>query len=154
MGEPKNGRRCTAQTKHGRGQCKKAPILGGTVCQKHGGGAPQVKAKAAERLADLIDPDRALREAARLAYADLRELYGADGKLLPVKDWPDQLAAAVGGVKVRKVNLEAGDGQQEDVVDVKLWDKPRALEMLMKHLQLFEDRLKVSGKLEIGWKGE
>ena len=37
-------------------RCKKAAILGGVVCQTHGGGAPQVKKAARERLNDLIDP--------------------------------------------------------------------------------------------------
>jgi len=46
----------------------------------HGGKAPQVKRKAEERLADLIDPGRVLREAARLAYSDVRELFDEHGR--------------------------------------------------------------------------
>jgi hypothetical protein len=45
-------RLCGAKTKHGKGPpCKKHPINGGNRCIKHGAGAPQAKAKAAERLA-------------------------------------------------------------------------------------------------------
>lgn len=42
--------RCTAHNKSGK-PCMGRPINGGTVCFKHGGGAPQVKAMAAERVA-------------------------------------------------------------------------------------------------------
>ena len=44
--------RCTATSKRSGNQCKRAPINGGTVCAMHGGKAPQVEAKAAERLAE------------------------------------------------------------------------------------------------------
>jgi hypothetical protein len=41
---------CTATAKGSRKRCKRRPIPGGTVCVKHGGGAPQVQFKAMERL--------------------------------------------------------------------------------------------------------
>jgi phage terminase small subunit len=122
------------------------------VCIMHGGKAPQVVRKAKERLADLIDPDRALREAARLAYSDVRELYTADGKLKPMKDWPDDLAAAVGGVEFVRRNIEGGDGHSDDVIKVKVWDKPKALEMLFKHLGLLIDKVEHTGGIELKWR--
>lgn len=42
--------RCTARSKRSGVRCKRFPIPGGTVCRMHGGAAPQVKAKALERL--------------------------------------------------------------------------------------------------------
>jgi hypothetical protein len=45
---------CAATAKGSRQRCKRRPIPGGTVCVKHGGGAPQVKAAAERRLADLV----------------------------------------------------------------------------------------------------
>src|SRR3972149_1048900 len=141
-------RRCTARSR--TGPCKKAPIRGGMVCDRHGGRAPQVKRKAAERLADLIDPDRALREAARLAYSDIGDLFGPDGKLLPLKEWPNHIRAAVSSVKYRKYNADAGDGKQEDIVELKLWDKSKNLEMLFKHMGLLIERMdiNISTKIE------
>lgn len=44
--------RCRAHNRAGA-QCGLAPIHGATVCQVHGGRAPQVKAAAARRIADL-----------------------------------------------------------------------------------------------------
>ena len=140
-------RRCTAKTK--RGRCKRAAIQGGTVCHTHGGAAPQVQRAAAERLADLIDPDRALREAARLAYSDVRQLFDMDGNLKPLVDWPDHIAAAVASVEIVKKNLAAGDGQTDTVHKLKLWDKPKNLEMLFKHLGLLVERLEHRGRIEL-----
>lgn len=45
--------KCTA-TNRQKQRCKRWPIQGGTVCRMHGGAAPQVKAAAERRLADLV----------------------------------------------------------------------------------------------------
>ena len=150
MNPTKPKRQCTGKNRQGK-PCGRPPIRGGFVCPKHGGALPRVRAKANERLADLIDPDRALREAARLAYMDPTELFDEKGNLKPVKDWPKDLAAAIGSVEVVKRNVDSADGKTDDVIKVRLWDKPKALEMLFKHLRLFEDRLKVDATLEVKW---
>jgi hypothetical protein len=142
-------RRCTAKSTRSHQRCKKAAILGGTVCQTHGGGSPQVKRKAAERLADLIDPDRALREAAKLAYSNIQDLLDEHGNVRPIKEWPRELAAAVSSIDITKKNLTAGDGKQEDVVRIRLWDKPSNLTLLFKHLNLLTEHLHLSADKEI-----
>ncbi len=43
-------RRCKARSKGSGEQCKRSPVAGADVCLAHGGAAPQVRAKAAERL--------------------------------------------------------------------------------------------------------
>lgn len=147
-------RRCKAKSKHTGERCKRPALLGQQVCRMHGGASPQAKRKAAERIADLIDPDRALREAARIAYSDLRGIVGSNGALKPVSEWPDDLVAAVAGVEVVQRNLVAGDGMQEYVHKIKLWDKPKALEMLFKHLGLLTEKVEMehSGGVVLKWK--
>lgn len=149
-GHPK-ARRCSARSKTTGKTCTRPAIRGGMVCRYHGGAAPQVQAKARERLADLIDPDRVLREAARLAFSDIRELFDEGGNLKPVTDWPEHLAAAVASVEVMKRNLGAGDGKQEDVVKVRVWDKPKNIELLMKHLGLLKEQVAHTGEIAIRW---
>lgn len=48
---PTEKRRCKAKAKGSGNQCRRYAIPGGSVCRNHGGGAPQVKAAAARRLA-------------------------------------------------------------------------------------------------------
>jgi hypothetical protein len=47
--------RCTATDRTGQ-QCGKSAIRGANVCRSHGGAAPQVRRRAEERLAALVDP--------------------------------------------------------------------------------------------------
>ena len=144
-----DARRCTAKSTRSQQRCKKAAILGGTVCRTHGGSAPQVRKKAKERLEDLIDPDRALREAAKLAYSNIQDVLDEKGNVRPIKEWPRELAAAVSSIDITKKNLTAGDGKQEDVVRVRLWDKPANLTLLFKHLNLLTEHLHLSADQEI-----
>jgi len=110
-----------------------------------------VKRKATERLGDLIDPDRALREAARVAYSDIRQLFDENGHLLPMNKWPADIAPVVSSIKVLRANLDKGDGKFNDVVEVKLWDKVKNLEMLFKHLGLMVERLEHTGEVKFKW---
>ena len=54
---------CTATNRAGQ-QCGKAAIGGANICRSHGGAAPQVKRRAEERLASLVDS--AIAELGRL----------------------------------------------------------------------------------------
>jgi len=47
---------CTAHSKRSGEPCQRAAIVGGSVCASHGAAAPQVRQKALERLAALVDP--------------------------------------------------------------------------------------------------
>lgn len=146
----KTPRQCSAHSKNHKGQCKQAPILGGTVCHMHGGRAPQVKAKALERLADLIDPDRALREAAALAYSDMSAFYDEAGEIKPMKDWTPQMRAAVQSLETLDRDITPGErGPAAKVHRLKLWDKPKNLEMLFKHMGLLIERIQHSGTVEL-----
>jgi hypothetical protein len=49
-------RTCKAHSARTGAPCKKYAIRGSTVCDTHGGSAPQVKAKAEQRLREMVDP--------------------------------------------------------------------------------------------------
>lgn len=75
--DPKGRITCTATNRQGK-RCGKPPIPGGGVCRLHGGSAPQVQAKAEERLAALYFP----------AVVRL-------GELIAQKEYPSVAIAAV-----------------------------------------------------------
>jgi hypothetical protein len=147
---------CKAKSSRTGKPCKAWAIQGGTVCRTHGGGAPQVRAKAKKRLWDLIDPEGVLRRLAYIADFDPRELYDEHGALKHPKDWPEHVAKCISGMEVAKKNLTAGDGITDDVVKLKFWSKDDALGLFMKHLGLLTEKLDVNhgGKLIFTWASE
>lgn len=56
--------------------------------------------------------------------------------------------ACISSVKVRTENLTAGDGTQDTTVEIKLWDKVKALEMCAKHFKWIEDKMKLEVNAE------
>lgn len=94
-----------------------------------------------------VTADRVITEVARLGFADLRKLFDEHGGLLPVNQWPDDIAAAVASVEVDE--LFEGFGENRIQVGytrkVKLWDKAKSLEMLGRHLKLWVDRHEHTG---------
>lgn len=77
-----------------------------------------------------------IAELAKIVHADLRKLVGANGEILPVKDWPDDLASAIAAIDVTEIGLDGNAiGQTKKI---KLWDKNSAIEKAMKHLGMFE----------------
>jgi phage terminase small subunit len=85
-----------------------------------------------------ITVERTLRENAAIAFFDPRRLYADDGTMLPIKEWPDDVAAAVASVKTH----EHYDGEDKARVvkwEVRFWNKCDALEKLFKFERLYEE---------------
>lgn len=96
-----------------------------------------------------LTADRTIEEIRRLALSDIGVLFDEQGRLKPLKDIPPAIRATIASVKVTKTNRIVGDGVQEDVVEVKLWDKLRALEMAAKHHGLLVEKMLVTGELTL-----
>jgi hypothetical protein len=129
--------------------------MGATVCRTHGGASPQVKAKAAQRVKDLLteaigDPFRSLREAARLAYADTADACDERGGFSPnLRDWPEDIRRCVKRLRIVRGNIDRGDGKFDEILDVEFWDKSRMVENLMKRDGHLTEKVEVSGELDI-----
>ena len=103
------GRRCTAISKQSGDRCKRAPVVGGNVCHYHGGAAPQVRAKADQRIIEqrvweLIDrmgisvettPEEAL----------LQQVWEAAGNVALLRKLVANLEAAVSTGMVRTTGV-------------------------------------------------
>ena len=90
-----------------------------------------------------ITQDRVLREIAKLAFvnpADAIDLQCARVK----RGACDEDLAAIAAVKIKTIPTESGEIEEREV---KLYDKLRALDMLSRHLGMYNDKLELKGQL-------
>ena len=103
--------RCSGHKKNGE-RCKLPPMNGGTVCGSHGGRAPQVRRRAAERVAEA----NARQEAAKYV-ANAGELADPLGELLRVAGemvaWKDWLGERVGQLQADEYRYKSGQGLEQ-----------------------------------------
>lgn len=116
-----------------------ARLLGNARVQRY---LSKLKADAVKRAE--VSLDAVIAQVARLAFSDIRSLYGEAGNcsLRTVPELDDEIAAAVQSVKLstRRSGETDIDGRPvyEPVVEYKLADKRAALDMLGKYLGLWE----------------
>src|SRR5262245_16333963 len=94
---------------------------------------------------------RVLEELRRIAFVDARQYFDDDGNLRPVSQWTPEMGSALAHFEVIKKNAESGDGHIDVIHKVKLWDKPKSLEMLARHFSLLVERTEASGGITIQW---
>lgn len=82
-----------------------------------------------------ITPNRILEELGHIAFFDISNIYD-NSKLINIDDLPESISRAISGIKVREE--KNGNITVADIIEVKSNDKLRALEMLMKHLGMYE----------------
>lgn len=97
-----------------------------------------------------ISAERVLQEVSRLAFLDIRRAFDEDGNLKPMAELDDDTAAAIAGLEV--FEEYQGRGQDREYLGrtkkIKLSDKKGALELLMRHLGLLNDKLKLGSDPE------
>ena len=105
-------------------------------------------AKARDKVSQKLEVtvERIVREAAAVAFSDLRELYDDKGQLLPVHLWPAGVAESIAGVEVEELFEGRGDEREHvgRLKKIKRWDKVRALELLARYKGMFVDQVKLS----------
>lgn len=92
-----------------------------------------------------IEQDRVLVELARLAFFDVRKLFNADGSPKSLSELDDETAAVIAGLEVTEIYEGSGEDRRfvGHVKRYKLADKNAALVSAMRHLGMFNDRLKL-----------
>lgn len=99
-----------------------------------------------------MEADEWRRAITTVARFDIRKLVDPEtGKLIPINELPDEAALCLASVKVlreKTTRRTLGDGTEEDTeestLEVKAWDKLKALDMMGKHLNLLTERRDVT----------
>jgi hypothetical protein len=64
--------------------------------------------------------------------------------LKELRAMPEEMQRAISGVKVRQENLTSGDGKTDTTVEIRLWDKTRALELGARANGWLKDKVEVT----------
>lgn len=86
-----------------------------------------------------------MTEIGRIAFSDSRKMFRPDGSMKHILEMDDDTAAAVAAVETEdiilsrkmvkgKIKVETGVRRK-----ARLWDKTKAVEILAKHFQIFDD---------------
>ncbi len=89
-----------------------------------------------------VTAERVVLELARIAFFDIRKLYGANGNLLEPTELDDDTARAVSSIKLS--TSIGDDGETIRNTEIKTNDKVKALALLAKHTGVVMD-----GKINI-----
>ena len=99
---------------------------------------PHVQAYIAERQEKLqerteISLDRVVKELALIAFQDPRRMFSGN-VLIDLDEMEENVARVLAEVTVTKERTQDGDANVTELVKLKVYDKTKALDMLMKHL--------------------
>jgi phage terminase small subunit len=95
-----------------------------------------------------IDAAWVLKRLAVEAEADIADIYTETGAVKPVHEWPlIWRQGLVAGIKHQELRDNEGNRTGEFIVDVKVSDRIRRLELIGKHIgvKAFEDQVNVTG---------
>lgn len=94
----------------------------------------------------------AMTNTAGTSFARLRDDKGKLRRVFSLREvhaMPDELQRCIASIKVRTENLTAGDGQQDQTVEIRWWDKVKALELCARSLGMLKDKLEVTTSEEL-----
>lgn len=95
-----------------------------------------------------ITQDMVIKELAKIAFLDIRKLYTENGQLKNIADIDSDTVGAISQLETLEEYEGYGDDREKigDTQKVKLLDKTKALELLGRHLGIFNDKIDVNVK--------
>lgn len=95
-----------------------------------------------------VTQDRVINELAKIAFMDIRKLYTENGQLKNIADIDGNTAGAISSLETLEEYDGYGDDREKigDTKKVRLLDKTKALELLGRHLGIFNDKLDINIK--------
>lgn len=93
---------------------------------------------------------QALEALARIARSDPRAVFDENGGLRAMSEWPDDVALAISSIETDELFEGRGKDKKRLGVTrkVRFWDKPKALEMIVRHHGGFKDGVDAKSLLD------
>ena len=115
---------------------------------------PNIQRAIAEQMAERskrtgVNQDRVVRELAKIAFAKLTDIVDANGQIKSTAT--DDDLACVESLKCKRSDFDNGYSEEREV---RISPKLKALELLGKHLGMWNDKLNVSVDLPVFYEGE
>ncbi len=85
-----------------------------------------------------VSAERVLKEEARIAFADIAEIFNGETLISP-DELPEDIRRAISGIEIVERIIPGKEKEKEIKYKYRFWDKGRALERLGKHLKLYQD---------------
>lgn len=126
------------------------PPKGGTPANLQRGGPGRPKGSK-----NHLSRERVELELRRLALSNIIDAFtAAHGNrrtftLRELRQMPEDFQRCIASVKVRTENLTAGDDSQDTTVEIKLWDKTKALELCARALGMLRDKVEITAPEEM-----
>ena len=95
--------------------------------------------------------EKILSEIRALGTYDIRKLFNDQGGILPVSQWPTEIAKAIAGLEVSEEFSGSGDERTQTgwLKRIKTVDRLKALEMAAKNLSMLTEKHEVKGELTL-----
>lgn len=95
--------------------------------------------------------ERILEELARMAFADINDLFDEKGDLKPISQIPEDLRRAISSVEIEALYDGFGKDRYQigHTKKIKFWSKEKTLELLGKYRKMFTDRIEHTGKVSL-----
>lgn len=87
-----------------------------------------------------VSADRVLQELIRLGTSNVKQLFDNRGNLLDIHEIDDNTAAAISSIEVVMEKGQEGNETTVFTKKVRFWDKKGSLELIGKHLGIFEPK--------------
>lgn len=137
----------------GRGKGEHSAENGKLGGRPEGSKSAKTRIREAASIARLLEvgvkAQNVIDELTKVGFSNVSQFFDEQGNLKSITQLERDHSAAIASFEVLKKNAEAGDGKIDVIHKARLWDKIKALELIGKHLRLFDDRLQVSGSVDL-----
>ena len=96
-----------------------------------------------------INQDRVVRELAKIAFVNINDVCTSNGRIR--QDATDEDLACIESIKVKQTETDTGSSEEREV---KLCSKLKALELLGKHLGMWNDKVDLNLNVPVVFQGE